>query len=163
MKILFLTVLTLYSLLFNGCSNTLKEGKKNTGSQRNFEVIEKGTQSAVKTERQLLITSKEEFAKIWEENFSAVYMPPKIPEIDFSKNMIVAAWLGEKNTGGFDIEIQSVTTENNVLVITFRHIQPGKTCMSSMALEYPFLFAVTEKFPVEKSSFHIIKEIRECN
>jgi hypothetical protein len=163
MKILISMGVALLTLVFNTCSPSLKEREKNFGSQKDFIVVENGSQCAIKTEKQLLINSKEEFEKIWNENFSLFIPVPALPEIDFSKKMVIAAWLGEVNKGGYNIDIQSINIEKEIMTITIKHIQPGRTCMSTMAIEQPFLFASTDKFPVEKTKFKTVKEIKECN
>ena len=159
----FLTSVAFFSFLLGSCSNTPQDSKKDTGSQQKFILVEKGSQSGIKTEKQQVITSAEEFANIWKENFSLTVPNPAIPEIDFSKKMVIAIWMGEKNRGGFDVDIQSINIEDEFMVIVIKHIQPGKTCISTMSIEQPFLFALIDKYPVEKTIFQIVNEIKECN
>jgi hypothetical protein len=157
MKILFFTLVAL--LLYNECSNP----QKDKVTSREFNLLEKGNQSSIIIENQKLIYSQEEFAEIWKENFAMSIPVPDIPAIDFSQKMVVAAWMGEKSKGGFEIDIQSIRKENELMVITLKYIQPGKNCVSTMAMVQPFLFVLTDKHPAEKVKFQTETEIQKCN
>jgi hypothetical protein len=157
MKIMFFALVALF--LNNDCSNSQKD--KETGME--YTILEKGSQSSIKSENQKLILSQEQFTEIWKENFAMFIPVPAIPDIDFSQKMVIAAWMGEKNKGGFEIDLRSIHVENELMVITLKYIQPGKNCISTMAMEQPFLFVITGKHPAEKVKFQTENEIRKCN
>lgn len=163
MKTILLSVVIVLDLFLNGCLSNTKEGKGDQTSTTDYVVLEKGFQCAIKVEKHQLITAKEDFENVWKENFSLSFQVPVIPEIDFSKKMVIAAWMGEKNTGGFEIDLQSINIDKEIMVITIKQIQPGKTCITTMAIEHPFIFAVTDKYPVEKTKIQIINKVKECN
>lgn len=41
----------------------------------------------------------------------------KLNKIDFSKDFVIGVFLGEKSTGGYKVEIQSITRVNNTIII----------------------------------------------
>lgn len=90
-------------------------------------------------------------------------MAPQKPEVDFSKSWVVAAYLGEMNKGGFDVNVDSVAPDNNLLMITIKQIKPGPNCISSMAIEYPYVFARIDRQKTDKTKFIIVSEIKNCD
>jgi len=63
-----------------------------------------------------------------------------IPNIDFSKETVVAIFMGEKTTGGFSIAAESVKEENGKLVVKIKETKPGSKDMVTMAINQPFCF-----------------------
>lgn len=49
-----------------------------------------------------------------------------IPEVDFDKEMIIALYMGEKNSGGYSITIDSVEETKNELIINVKESEPGQ-------------------------------------
>ena len=152
---------------FSSCSNSNESNvsgvNKNPDPGIKSEILQKGNQCAILKERQLLITNAQEFEKIWGETFSGVDMAPQKPEVDFSKSWVVAAYLGEMNKGGFDVNVDSVALDNNLLIITIKHIKPGANCISTMAIEYPYVFARIDLQKTDKAKFRIVSEIKDCD
>ena len=166
MKIILSFILIFMLSVFSSCSNSnTGDGSgtnQNPDSGIKPEILQKGTQCAIRKERQLLITSAQEFEKIWGETFSGVDMAPQKPEVDFSKTWVVAAFLGEMSNGGFDVNVDAVAPDNNLLMITIRHTKPGKNCFSTMAIEYPYVFARIDQQKTDKTKFRIVSEIKDC-
>ncbi|NER15904.1 protease complex subunit PrcB family protein [Spongiivirga citrea] len=48
-----------------------------------------------------------------------------IPEVDFDKEMIIGLYMGEKNSGGYSISIDSVEETKNELIINVKESEPG--------------------------------------
>ncbi|CAM4067708.1 protease complex subunit PrcB family protein [Flavobacterium antarcticum] len=65
----------------------------------------------------------------------------EMPNIDFSKNQVVALFLGTKSTGGFRISIDRVE-ESEGKIYVFKKIETPKADeMVTMALTNPFVIA----------------------
>jgi len=63
-----------------------------------------------------------------------------IPKIDFSKETVIAVFMGEKTTGGFAITIENVKEENEKLIVKIKETKPGPEDMVTMAITQPFCF-----------------------
>jgi hypothetical protein len=166
MKFLCITGL----IIFFACITCSNPGKSNSSQQQasqkpneNWTVVLQGSQCSIHEIRNVLIKSESEFETEWANAFKGMDMPPEKPKVDFTRSWLVAVYMGEKMNGGFKPGIRSVVQEENALKIDVIHIKPGPNCMTSMAIEYPFLYAVIGRFPVEKTEFSISEEVVDCN
>ena len=65
--------------------------------------------------------------------------------IDFSKNNICILLLGQRNTGGYSIEVESLKFVKKVLYIKTKEIGPAKGEIVTMALTNPYCIVVIPK------------------
>jgi hypothetical protein len=161
------TSLILLLGLFLSCSNTGKTGsadqKKTENATAGWVILDKGTQCSINVSSQILIKTPDEFQSEWNRAFSGMGIKPQMPQVDFSKSWVVAAFMGEKNKGGFEVNMASLEEKSDSLVVTISHISPGPNCMSSMAIEYPYIFAEIALLPALKVEIRVKEEIRDCN
>jgi len=77
-----------------------------------------------------------------------------IPKIDFSKETVIAVFMGEKTTGGFSVAIENVKEENKKLIVKIKETKPGPKDMVTMVITQPFCFAkinsIDKEFIFEK-------------
>ena len=64
----------------------------------------------------------------------------EIPKVDFSKNQVVALFLGTKNTGGYSITIDRVEVDGAKLIV-YKKEEHSKEGTVTMALTNPFIIA----------------------
>lgn len=62
-----------------------------------------------------------------------------VPNVDFAQSRIIALFMGEKNTGGYAIGIEEITTEGNKVIIKVKKSYPDG--MATMALSQPYMIA----------------------
>jgi hypothetical protein len=153
--------------LFLSCSNTGKTGsaeqKKAENPTAGWVILNQGTQCSVNVSSQILIKTSDEFQSEWNRAFAGMDMKPEMPKVDFNKSWVVAAFMGEKNKGGFEVTLASLQEIADSLVVTISHINPGPNCMSSMAIEYPYIFAEISRVPAAKQVLMVKDEIKDCN
>ena len=65
----------------------------------------------------------------------------EVPKIDFTKNQVVALFLGMKKTGGYSISVDKVEKIDGKLVIYKKIESPKADDMVTMALTNPFVIA----------------------
>jgi hypothetical protein len=66
------------------------------------------------------------------------YSPkPAAPEVDFGREMVLVAAMGQRPTGGYEITIESVTETGAELVAVVTHQQPGPRCFNTQAFTAP--------------------------
>jgi len=163
-NIIYLLMLSFIQL--SACSSSENSKKNNeqvvSSTTQSWQVVAKGNQCAIQESRQVLIKSEADFDKLWKETFNGVYMPDPKPAIDFSKKWVVAAFLGTVNTGGHSIEIKEIKQEGTTATVTLKHTKPGAGCMSSMAIEFPFVMATVNQLSSDKTEFKIIVEEKKC-
>jgi len=63
-----------------------------------------------------------------------------IPEIDFSKESVIAVFMGEKTTGGYAVMVENVIEVDGKLIVKIKEVKPGPKDMVTMAITQPFCF-----------------------
>jgi hypothetical protein len=101
--------------------NTVKPG---TGIAMKWTKLGAGTQSNMKERTVLLISNKAKFDELWKLAFANNIAQQK-PQVDFTKNSVVAVFLGEVTSGGHSIELLSVRSlTGGEFEISVRHTKP---------------------------------------
>jgi hypothetical protein len=84
-----------------------------------------------------VIRDRETFQKWWARH--AGRQPAvQMPEVDFAGEMVIAATLGRRNTGGYTIEIRRTAVETDRLKVFVRKSAPGPGTMTIQVLTAPF-------------------------
>ena len=103
-----------------------------------FQTLEKGFHSGVRESLQIVIRAQAEWKDLWQRHASTKATPPPPPVIDFNKETVVGVFLGEKPTGGYDIEIVSAERIDGTLLISFAEKSPQSGAILTQALTQPF-------------------------
>ena len=122
-KILFLIIVLIIfgSILFigfNPSSTSLK------GNSIVFEEIDKDYYAGIKQEINYVIYDEDEWLNIWNLTTKDQIPQPIAPKIDFSKNIVIAAFLGGRSNRGYGIEIMNITEYNGRIVVAIRKLSP---------------------------------------
>jgi hypothetical protein len=88
--------------------------------------------SGLRQSERLVVRDAATWAAIWRNVTSA-----PLPSVDFDREMIVVAALGERPTGGFDIVVESATASGDALTVRIRTIAPGPSCITTDVLTQP--------------------------
>ncbi|MCO6176196.1 protease complex subunit PrcB family protein [Flavobacterium sp. NRK F10] len=65
--------------------------------------------------------------------------------VDLEQNNVLVLHLGQRNSGGYGIEIEKMYEKKNILYIKTKEIKPGKGDMVTMALTNPFTIVLIPK------------------
>jgi hypothetical protein len=110
-----------------------------------YEVVFKSQIGGKKEKSSQVIKNYEEFnslitaLNIGEESFG------KLLAIDLEKHDLVACFLGEKTTGGYDIEVADVLFTDTTAQIILKEITPEKNQLVTDAFTSPYLFVLVPK------------------
>jgi len=63
-----------------------------------------------------------------------------IPTIDFSKETVIAVFMGEKTSGGYAVSVESVKEEGENIIVQIKEIKPDPKDMVTMVITQPFCF-----------------------
>ena len=99
-----------------------------------FTNIAKGDASGQQIGRQVTIRTAAEWKALWKEHAPA----DKMPEIDFTRNMVVGIFLGSKPSAGHAVEIVGVRTEDKDLIVEYVQKQPARGTMAAQILTEPY-------------------------
>ena len=101
--------------------------------------IDRGSQSGIEAPRQVVVTSADTFAALWREHS----MKPA-PDVDFTREAVVAVFLGSRQTAGFSVDIVSVTRQSTGTVVTYREHPPSSDAVTAQVLTFPYVVAAVE-------------------
>jgi hypothetical protein len=103
-----------------------------------FSTLAKGLASGVDEPAQVVVRSQTEWAALWSRHMRTQTAPPQPPPVDFSRDMVVALFMGTRPTGGYAIAITQVERTAAGLSIRYRTARPDPSAMQTQALTQPF-------------------------
>lgn len=118
--------------------------------------IEAGSYSGYSGKEMLLevIKEKNKFNDFYKTIHSIDIPFPNPPEIDFSKSFVLAAFLGEKPSGGYSIEFGNAYLEEDTkLYVEVLIKKPPKNIIFSQAITSPYTLASADKAGIEEIVF----------
>lgn len=93
--------------------------------------------SGIEDSLRVVIHDAEAWGKIWEQIHSPFTPTPPLPEIDFSREMVVVVGLGTRPNGGYGIIVDRAYERDDRLEIIVRKQTPGNNCFNTQAVTQP--------------------------
>lgn len=84
--------------------------------------------SAVHASERIVVRNEGEWRSAWLRIWGGAPSTPPLPEIDFSRELLVVAARGDVSSSGFEVLVDRATVERERLVVRIRSISPGWTC-----------------------------------
>ena len=103
------------------------------GESISFTTLANGN-SKVKTAGTRVVGDQADFEQLWKDHSGSSAI---LPEVDFSKQTVLAVFAGQKPTGGYSIKISSVRLDGKELVVSYHVTSPEKGKLNSQVLTYP--------------------------
>lgn len=123
------------------CRNEDDLGEEETVT---FETLEytsgspvKGTVSGVSSKQLIVIRDVDTFTETWSEHVAALAPQPAQPTVAFGTDMVIAAFMGERLTGGYTIVIEDVRENDEFLIVDIEMEMPGSNCDVSQSVTQP--------------------------
>ncbi len=110
-----------------------------------IRTLAKGAFGGILEPRQEIIQDQATWEKVWAKHAAGGRAPGSLPEVDFSKDMVILVTMGRKNTGGYSIQITRVEPVGNKLRITVKRTSPPPGAMTIQALTAPFNMVAVPK------------------
>lgn len=140
-------VLVLCGLLGAAVGSTAAQDKKETVIPIIKEWKEASPGGGNKKER-VVIGKGEEWQAVWAKAYANITPPPKAPDVDFSKHMVLAVFMGEKPTTGYETRITKVVKTEKGLKVYVRETAPKPDDITGQAITAPFHMAIVPKSDV---------------
>jgi hypothetical protein len=102
------------------------------------ETLQQGAYSGVTERKAVLIADEAAWRAQWQQSAANQVPVPAAPPVDFSKNSLVAVYMGEQRTGGYSVRVTSAQLIDSTLVVTVQETRPSPGSMVTMALTQPF-------------------------
>jgi hypothetical protein len=117
-----LTALALTAGLMASAAATLAEqaGDKTVKLVKDW----KGFQSKAEKAERLVVGAEADWQKIWAKANGNISPMPKLPQVDFKKEMVLAVFMGQKPSGGFAVTITKVVPTDKGLNVHVRETAP---------------------------------------
>jgi len=103
--------------------------------------IDKGVMSNVDAARQVSARTVAEWTTLWTQHAGERTRP----NVDFSKEIVVAVFMGTRPTAGFSVEIVGVREEGATLVVSYRETRPAPQALTAQVLTSPFHIVAVPK------------------
>jgi hypothetical protein len=138
------------ALLVLGITSVIIEGSQASTTQDvEFEVVDWGDQSGYNEETYLVVKTEAEWAKVWAKH-TAPHMPTTpYPEINFSKDMVICAFMGKRPTTGYSISVRRIWAEEERIHVEIAKSGPPENLMVSEIITCPYVFASLERTDLE--------------
>jgi len=98
-----------------------------------FSPLAKGLASGVAQPTQIVVRTQNDWAALWSRHMrTQIASPP--PPVDFSRDMVVALFMGERPIGGYAIEVTRIERTDSGLSVHYRSTRPDPAAMQAQAL-----------------------------
>jgi hypothetical protein len=139
--------------------STQAQGYAPYGAGRDLEMrrIGQWTRTGVGEARRLVIRDANAWAQLWSELGVG-----DRPEIDFTRDVVVAVTAGERPGGGYGIAVDRVRENNGELSVGVVETTPGPNCVTAPSPTQPADIVVVPTVTIRSWSFLERKEVRGC-
>jgi hypothetical protein len=103
--------------------------------------LDKGTSSQVDVARQAAVQSATEWSTLWSQHAG----DRARPAVDFTKEMVLAVFLGTRPTAGFSVEIVGAREEGGALIVSYRETRPPPGNVTAQVLTSPYHLVAVPK------------------
>jgi hypothetical protein len=139
--------------------STQAQGYAPYGVGRDLQMrrIGQWTRTGVREARRLVIRDANAFAQLWSELGVG-----ERPEVDFSRDVVVAVTAGERPGGGYGIAVDRARENNGELTVGVVETTPGPNCITAASPTQPADIVVVPSVTIRSWSFLERKEVQGC-
>jgi len=117
--------------------------------------------SGLRDPAQLVIRDAAAWDQLWQRIHATMTPVPELPSVDFGREMVVAAALGNRNSGGYDILFTGASEDGASVRVELTESSPGTNCATTQALTQPVDLAI---MPIREGTleFVVTRRVKEC-
>ena len=138
MKIRAVLFLALLSALFPQCLAAAGAFSQGEGTVVPFVPVGRGSYGGVTERRYVIVRAPDEWVELWAEIKGNVIPVPPPPEVDFSRQAVVAVFQGLQRSGGYSISVEAIIETGDRIEVEVREQEPGPRNLVTMALTSPW-------------------------
>ena len=106
--------------------------------QTEFITLAKGVYSGIEEKKYVIVTSQDEWEKLWAKVHKFITPAPAPPMIDFSSGTVIGVFMGTRPTGGYSIEIDKLRSCDDRIKAIVKSRSPAPQDMVTTALTRPY-------------------------
>jgi len=125
-------------------SKEKQEVKKTIGVEKEWKGYHCGYTKAAR----LVIKTEDRWKEVWGKVHRLRLPQQELPKIDFQKEMVIAVFMGERKSGGYEIEIRKIIKTEKEIVVEVEEKEPSPESLQSMALTQPYHIVVVKSSPL---------------
>jgi len=103
--------------------------------------IQNGNFSGIREPLQVVVRTQDQWNNLWKKHASIQSPPSPPPGVNFTTEMVVGLFAGEKTTGGYELEITRAELKDSTLYIYYVEKNPTSGGMAIQAITQPFHLA----------------------
>lgn len=126
-----------------------------------FETVDHGVHSGVREERRVVVRDEAAWRALWDEHVAGRVPEPPLPSVDFTREMAVAFFLGEKPTSGYGVEIVEIVLGGERLQVRVEVVSPPPGAPVLQVLTQPFHIVKLARFDLPVDFFLVEPSPRE--
>jgi hypothetical protein len=117
--------------------------------------------SGLTDQERIVVRDSASWAALWPRIVGTHSPKPRVPRVDFTREMLLVASMGRRSSGGYVIAIDSVHTASDSLRVVVREQSPGPRCGTPGVLSSPVALARVQRstLPV---GFTTRTVVRDC-
>lgn len=123
-----------FALLLVGCASI--------GGGNGITPMSMGNYSNIKDEQYKDVHNQADFDALWQQAFANLSGAPDKPTVDFSKNMVLAMFLGAQKHGGYIVRFTNFDDSGPTVNVTVEVTVPGTNCRYPNRASDPYAFAL---------------------
>ena len=120
-------------------------GSPSEEQELEFQVIGSGDISGHGEENYLVIRTEADWVELWARHVIFVAPCPPVPEVDFSSDVVVCAFMGQRRTGGYSISIVRICAVDGEVHVEVVKYSPPLGVPVIQVVTFPYVFALMEK------------------
>ncbi len=127
-----------------------------------YEIVDKGSYSGYDEEAQMWIMNEENWKRCWEKLYKDTVPKPEIPAVNFDRKHLIACFMGSRSKGGFQVSVEQVRLEGHTLHVDLVYNNPGKDCITTLAITQPYIIIAIPDTDVKDITFEVRQIEKEC-
>lgn len=96
--------------------------------------------SGITRAERIVVEDAAAWERLWPELLRS-HSPAPLPRVDFAREAIVVATMGQRATGGYTISIDGAQVAGDTITLVVTSRSPGRTCGTTAALSSPMALA----------------------
>ena len=105
-----------------------------------FQTIKKGQRSGISELSHMVAHNAAEWEALWRKHNAFRGHQPKLPVVDFNREIVIGVFLGTRTTGGYEVEIVNISRDDGMFAVSFMERTPPWNGMVIQSLTQPFHF-----------------------
>ncbi len=98
----------------------------------------KGYSSGVREPLKIVIQTQDQWNSLWKRHSSMQAISSPAPQVDFATEMVAVIFLGEKRTGGYEVEITKAERNDSTLYLYYRERSPSPGGVVAQVMTQPY-------------------------